>query len=191
MDDHLNWLKRRQVTVFLAIIYTVISVVVYLSDERIKVSTMLSLISSDVTKIPIFVIALLLVSGVEVSIGSYNHLSWILFGSSIVFLFRVFFLPQTDGPTYAVLCPFITFLMYHKPFYKFKIKDFVFDDTVFYFIFLFQFIAYDFRYLFIDLPASVISNFLYKILLRVIDKFVDSSSRIFLANNAEILESID
>jgi hypothetical protein len=104
----------------------------------------------------------LLFRGVEVSIGSFEYLQWLLWSAASQFLFRQICHFALIGPSFLVFCPFVTFYIVHRPYLYFRLFRFRFKDSLLYSIAVCQYIANDVKQLPFDLLGCLVSNLLWK-----------------------------
>lgn len=144
-----NWVTRHPVTSLFITIDIAVSFCITYMVKHIKVqhslwfyivyAVLLLFGSYDISKTVFGVVSLLLYSGVEKSVGSLKYLLWIFITTLVTFAWRILFsFGNGQGFVFPIFSPFFTFWFYHKPYYYFQIKNFDFDDRLFYLILLIQ-----------------------------------------------------
>lgn len=151
---YIKWIKKHPISSFICGIYLFSSflLISFLNFDRnsIILKFVELFATKNLDKIAITVIFIILMSGIEVSLGFLMYSIWMIWSFIFLFLGRIFihyrlnnyqilFL-ELSGPSCAVFCPFLTFIFIHQPIYYFKIKKYRFTDTLFYTIGMFQYI---------------------------------------------------
>ena len=125
-------------------------------------------------------LSILLFSGLENSIPHVYYMLWLSSIAFLVLCIRCLFATPPAGPTFAIFPPFFVFILIHRPIYFFKIKNIRFSDTVFYVIFILQYILLNPIQNIIDFIICALCNFIWKIILKLI------SSRIPVENGSQL-----
>ena len=161
------WLSKHIVTTLIIISVILFTLLYYYLNQytRELFDQFSFFICSDFSYLGWFIIWQILLSGLEVTVGSLKYSLWIFFNAFLIIISRIFLLTETYGCAYILYTQFISFLLIHKPYLYFKIKKLQFTDTHFYFIGMIQTL-----YLcrsFLDIPTVMIGNILFKLLLKV------------------------
>ena len=145
---------------------------------------------SDFSCLSWFILLQLLMSGLEVSVGSFKYFIWLFFNAFLICIFRLFLNINTKDCYFFIYSQFIPFLMIHKPYYYMKIKKLSFTDSLFYFISMVQtmFLCQNL----LDIPIVLIGNIVFKFLLKLF-KCCDRPPRItqILRDNNGIGEELE
>jgi len=119
-------------------------------------------------EIALYCIMLIIVSNVEKMIGSKNFCVWMIWSGFFLASMRNFLIPKPTGPSFIVFCNFFTLINRKKSTYYFKIKQMRFSETHLLCIFFLQFISYDFGNRIADMLICLISNLIWKALIKII-----------------------
>ena len=163
----IKWFFEHPMTSFFSIFFPILSILFYYFNLKISNILISLIVIEKLEQIPFFIIFLLLLSGIEKSLGILYYSLWIFWSSFFLFIFRHFFLPFSTGPTFMIFCPFITFIIFHQPIYYFKFFNINFTDKFFYIIFLIQFIFLSPISYLIDFFGCLISNILFKYIIKI------------------------
>ena len=120
---------------------------------------------NDISCLGWFIIWELLLSGLEVSIGSIKYFLWIFFNSFLVLVFRTFVNINTTSCYYILYSQFLPFLLMHKPSLYMKIKKLSFTDTHLYAIAMIQTLILCQN--FFDILIVILGNLTFKIILKL------------------------
>lgn len=162
----INWINNHIVTTSLIGIYFFISLITpYWDSQPFSLRVLLHLFSNyDFCDVGMTVICLLLLSGIEASVGKISYCIWLFFILVIIFFFHIFFLRLTVGPTFAIYAPYLAFMSMHKPKYHFLVFNRIrFTDSLFYFIFIIQFTLIHPIDKLIDLGLCICGNIIWKL----------------------------
>jgi hypothetical protein len=164
MEWRRSWLSQHPVSGWFSILTLVSSVIVArLIPASIRsVTCRLFVVADSVLLVP-YVLFMLLLSGVEPSVGSPQYGIWMFWSAIVLRASRSWLHLTSSGPSFAVFCPFITFLAIHKPILYFRLFRFRFSDWHLYLLAMIQFICLDFSNLSIDFLVCLSANLVWKI----------------------------
>lgn len=157
------WLSKHIVTTLLISLVAVFTFIYYFFQQNIGEFFILFsfFFCTDISRLGWFVIWQLLISGLEVSIGSIKYSLWLFFNALLIILSRLFLQTQTTGCYYLLYAQFLSFLMMHKPYIYIKIKNLQLNDTHFYFIGMIQTLGICQNFL--DIPVVILGNVVVKL----------------------------
>lgn len=160
------WLSRHIATTSIVSIVVVMSIAyIYFPNYSKNVFTFFSFFHcEDFTCLGWFCIFQVLLSGLEVSIGSMKFMIWLFFDSLLIMISRLLLHSQTTCCYYILYAEFISFAMMHKPYYYITAFKFSFTDTLFYCIAMIQSL-FLLRNL-LDIPVCLLGNALFKIIIK-------------------------
>lgn len=121
----------------------------------------------DITAYAIFV---LLFSGVEKSLGSFNYAMWMIWSAVYLLCIRNLQNSHSKGPSFLIICPFFTFIYMHTPDYYFKIKSLKFSDKILYIIAVFQFVFFEYPDGLMDFGVCLVSNLIWHVVMFIARK---------------------
>jgi hypothetical protein len=109
----------------------------------------------------------LLFRGVEVSIGSFEYIQWLLWSAAFQFVFRQICHLPLIGPSFIVFCPFVTFYVIHRPYLYFRFWRFHCKDTLLYSVAVAQYAVNDITQLPVEFLGCLASNLIWRVLIAV------------------------
>jgi hypothetical protein len=124
--------------------------------------------ASDATNVIANVLFIVLLSGIEASVGRLNFALWMGWSAMVLAAARGRLGHGSSGPTFAVFCPFLTFVTVHRASFHFRIRRFRFDDSLLYSIAFCQFMALDVIGNAFDFIHCVIANILWRFVNSII-----------------------
>lgn len=169
------WIRKHPITSYICGNYLVLSFLMIFFLNIGPNQTILKFIelfaTKNTDKIVITFILIILMSGVEVSLGFGLYFIWTIWNFIFLFVGRIFMTSKLSdyniyldlsGPSCAVFCPFQVFLFIHQPLMYFKIKKYRFTDTFLYIIGIFQYIfLFDFQNMIFDFFICIFSNIIF------------------------------
>lgn len=165
-----NLISKYPVISFIIVGYIsgyVITTYIYWSSFFNKIS----IFTDNLTELSFSIMCMILLSSVEVMIGSIRFLLWMIWNATCAATLRQFVYPIVYGPSFIIIPMFITFISHHKPYFYFKIKNFNFSDKFLYSILFVQFILIKLGSNLIDLLIILCSQLIWKLGILIIHKF--------------------
>lgn len=175
INKNFRWIIRHPVNALIISTY----IAAYILMEHVFPefqSDYLCIFSNDLSEVMFSVICLVFLSGVEVSIGSWRYLIWMIWNTAFSTTIRQFFNSIPTGPSFFIIPVFITFINNHKSAFNFRIKSFKFNDTLFYVILLIQFILFKLGSNIIDIIIIIFSQSIWKLVVLIV-KFFNIGNR--------------
>lgn len=178
-----KWIKKHPISSCICGLYLLFSFLLFFFLNNDRNSTFLKFIelfgTKNLDKIAITVIFIILMSGIEISLGIFLYGIWMIWSFISLFLGRIFIVSQLtvynflsfdpSGPSYAIFCPFLTFIFIHRPMIYFKIKKYRFSDTLLYVAGMLQYIFFiDPFNMIIDFIICAFSNLIFHLIYSLV-----------------------
>jgi hypothetical protein len=122
----------------------------------------------NVTNLVANILFIVLLSGIEASVGRANFALWMGWSALVLAAARGRLGRGSSGPTFAVFCPFLTFATVHRASFHFRIRRFRFDDSLLYSIAFCQFIFLDITGHCFDFVVCVLANISWRFINSII-----------------------
>ena len=173
----MKWIKKHPCTSCFCGIYLLFSfsfIYFFHYDKNTIISKIIELFTTEnLDKIAMTAVFIILMSGIETTLGFFLYGIWMTWNFIFLFLGRIFVIHQLkyinifdlSGPSCLVFCPYLTFIFIHQPIIYFKIKKYRFTDTHLYMFGLFQYIfCIDPLNMMIDFVICIFSNLLFHLI---------------------------
>jgi hypothetical protein len=116
----------------------------------------------DSTNVIANIIFIVLLSGIEASVGRVNFALWMGWSTLVLAAARGGLGRGSNGPAFAVFCPFLMFMTVHRASFYFRIRRFRFDDSFLYSIAFCQFIFLDITGHCFDFIVCAVANIFWR-----------------------------